>query len=229
MPLTGLTWKRFCEHLKKNSPIYLIGIVAMALLGNILFTTTRPQTPDDQEVLIYLVDGYAQSELLDDLCAEALVYGQQNDETLLEVRSESITYTEDDYYSPMVLMARMAIGDGDVYIANDSVIEYLAAEGICTPLDSYVEEGWLSELNLESWYYTETDEDTGEETTYLAALKLNNIPQLQENGIVASENMYLVIASNGSNPETSMDVISYMLKQIAEGNYAPAATEEPAA
>lgn len=231
MPLTGLTWARIREHLRKTAPIYLVGAIIMIFLSDILYTSTRPQIPSDQEVLVYLVDGYSQPDLLDDLCADALVYGQQTDDSLLTVHAESIPYTdpETDYASAYVLMARMALGDGDVYLTNAIALEALAGNGCCYPLDDWLNDGWLESLGLEPWYYTETDEDTGEETTYIAALSLDPINALRENGIFENQGAYLVIASNGTNIPTSRDVVTYMLERLAEGTYAPAAAEEPAA
>ena len=90
MPLTGLSWARIREHLRKTAPIYIVGVIIMIFVSDILFTSTRPQIPDDQEVLVYLVDGYSQPNLLDSLCADALAYAQSTDDTLLSVRAESI-------------------------------------------------------------------------------------------------------------------------------------------
>ena len=229
MPLKGLSGKRIREHLRKYSPVYIIGIVIMLLLSDILYTSTRPQTPDDQQVLVYLVDTYAHADLLDDLCADALQYGSETDDLLLEVEAQSISYNEEDYTSAMVLMARMSVGDGDAYITNSTALDSMAANGVCLPLDEWVEAGWLEDLGVEPWYYTETDDSTGEETTYVAALKLTGVENLWKDGIVTSDEMYLVIAANGSNVGTTKDVVGYMLKSIAEGTYASAASEEPAA
>ena len=54
MPFKGLTWSRFKEHLRKTSPIYIVGFIVCVLLTNLIYTTTRPQTPADREVLVYL-------------------------------------------------------------------------------------------------------------------------------------------------------------------------------
>lgn len=229
MPLKGLSGKRIREHLRKYSPVYIIGVVIMLLLSDILYTSTRPQTPDDQEVLVYLVDTYCQAEILDDLCADALAYGAETDDRLLSVQAQTISYNEEDYTSAMVLVARMSVGDGDAYITNATALASMAANGVCLPLDEWVEAGWLEDLGVEPYYYTETDDSTGEETTYIAALKLTGVSKLWEDGIVLSNEMYLVIAANGTNVGTTKDVVEYMLESIAEGTYAPAASEEPAA
>ena len=231
MPLTGLSWPRIREHLRKTAPIYIVGVIIMIFVSDILFTSTRPQIPDDQEVLVYLVDGYSQPSLLDSLCADALAYAQSTDDMLLSVRAESIPYNdpEKDYTSAVVLVARMALGDGDAYFANATALEAIAANGGCYPLDEWLDAGWLEELGLERWTYTETDEASGTEKTYTAALSLDKIDALRDNGIFENRGAYLVIASNGGNIATTRETVTYMLTQLAEGNYVPAATEEPAA
>ena len=131
--------------------------------------------------------------------------------------------------SAVVLVARMALGDGDAYFANATALEAIAANGGCYPLDEWLDAGWLEELGLERWTYTETDEASGTENTYTAALSLDKIDALRDNGIFENRGAYLVIASNGGNIATTRETVTYMLTQLAEGNYVPAATEEPAA
>ena len=64
---------------------------------------------------------------------------------------------------------------------------------------------------------------------YVAALDLSPFTGLVDLGVMESDGLYLVVASNGTNKETSVETIEYMLRQIAEGNYAPAASTEPEA
>ena len=68
------------------------------------------------------------------------------------------------------------------------------------------------------------------EDPYRLALSLDKIDALRDNGIFENRGAYLVIASNGGNIATTRETVTYMLtRQLAEGNYVPAATEEPAA
>lgn len=227
MPLTGLTWARFKEHLRKCGVFYVIGIVVCVLLTNLLYTTTRPQTPDDQEVLIYLVDAYAAAEPLDGLAADALAYGQSVDETLEEVRFEPILYNdpEQDYASSYLLVARMSVGDGDAYFASEIAVDYLMRSGIGLPLEDYLAAGWMEGRGLEPLEYT--DEETGE--THIVGLKLDNVTALSEMGSFRNENACLFIAGNGSNVETTMATVEYAIDRLLEGYDAPAESTEPAA
>ena len=215
MPLKGLTWARFKEHLRKSAAIYIVGIIVCVVLSNILYTSTRPQVPAEREVLIYLVNGYSDPNPLNDLCAQALTAMQAEDETLEEVH----------------------VGDGDIYLTNRLGLEAMFNSGACYPLDELIGSGWMEGVDFEPYYHTDTEVD---ETTmelveipgaepYVAALDLSSFTGLADLGVMESDGLYLVVASNGTNKETSVETIEYMLRQIAEGNYAPAASTEPEA
>ena len=109
--------------------------------------------------------------------------------------------------------------------------------GACYPLDEFIGSGWMEGVGFEPFYHTETefDETTMEPVEvpgaepYVAALDLSAFTGLADLGVMESDGLYLVVASNGTNKETSVETIEYMLRQIAEGNYAPAASTEPEA
>ena len=149
------------------------------------------------------------------------------DETLEDVRFETILYNdpEQDYTSSYLLVTRMAVGDGDVYLASDIAAEYLIASGICEPLDAYLDAGWMAECNLEP--VSVYDEDTGE--TYIGGLRLDPVTALAETGSMPNEGAILIVASNGTNVETSLEVVEYVVERLMEGYHAPAESAEPAA
>lgn len=227
MPLSGLSWFRLKEHFRKCAGFYIIGIVVAVLLTNLLYTTTRPQIPDEREVLIYLVDSLASAEPLDALAEDALVYGQGVDETLEDVRFETILYNdpEQDYTSSYLLVTRMAVGDGDVYLASDIAAEYIIGAGACEPLDDYLAAGWMADCDLEP--VTVYDEETGE--TYTGGLRLDSVTALSETGSMPNEGAVLIVASNGTNIDTSLEVAEYVVERLLEGYDAPAESAEPTA
>lgn len=227
MPYTGLTWFRLKEHLRKCLPIYLVGFVVCALLTNLIYTSTRPVTPSEQAVLVYLTDGYTNAEPLDGLAEDALTYGQTVDETLEEVTIEPLNFNdpEQDYTSSMLLVARLSTGDADVFFASAAASDYLCRCEAFLPLDEYLAAGWMDGLDLEPVEYTSAE--TGE--TSIAALRLDNVAALRDLGVMNNEGACLVIAANGTNIDTSMAVAERLLRNLMEGNYAPAETAQPAA
>lgn len=231
MPFKGLTWFRLKEHFRKTLWIYIIGVGVMMAVGNLLYTMTAPRTPAEKEVLVYLVDSYTTTEhsAVKKLTADALEYGKQGDETLELVRFESIAYQGiEDYASPMLMTARMSIGDGDIYLCSADGFDYAAKAGMPVDLTPYLAEGWLSELNAEPVYHTYTDEDEGTSRTILAGLRLTNVPKLDEIFMLNNEEAILMVATNSSNTGTSMDVIEHMLYAMMDMEESTETTEETA-
>lgn len=215
MPFKGLTWFRLKEHIRKTFWIYAVGIVVMLFVSNLLYTVTTPRTPAEKEVLVYLVDAYTNTEghLVEELAADGLEHGRQSDETLELVRFESIPYQgTEDYTSPILLTARMSIGDGDVYLCAPEGFDYATKAGLPIDLAPYLAEGWLSGLNAETYSYT--DPETGE--TIVAGVSLANVHALDDMFMFDNDEAYLLIASNSSNVETSMDVVEHMLYALMD-------------
>ncbi len=52
--------------------------------------------------------------------------------------------------------------------------------------------------------------------------RLDNVDAFAELGSFNNEGAMLVIAVNGTNIDTSLEVTEYVIKTLMEGNYAPA-------
>lgn len=223
MPHTGLSWSRFKEHFRKYGAIYIVSIIVCLMISSILYTSTAPQVPDEYETLVYLVAGYSDTEALDAIADDVLLECQQIDPELQSVEYQSIVFDdpETDYNSMYVLLARMSVGDGDVYIADSSATQQLFGYEIGSPLDDYIADGWLAEYDLEPYYFTY--EETGE--TFIAGLKLDNFTPLAELGIMNPQGATLMIASNGTNPENAIDVIQSTFDRLNKEAANASATE----
>lgn len=226
MPLKGLSWFRLKEHFRKSLWIYIVGAVVMLIMTNLLYTTTRPRTPAEQEVLIYLTDSYTDVEPMDDVAADALAFGQGIDETLMEVRFESLMYSDpsQDINSAILLMTRMSAGEGDIYLASGIAMENLAKAEFYLPLDEYLDAGWLE--NLDGELYTYTSEDG---VTSVAGIAIDSLTALGSRSSMNPNGAYLVVAPAGTNTETSMAVIEHIVNNLLEESNASADSEEPAA
>lgn len=227
MPHFGLSWFRIKEHFRKFFGIYIAGFIVCGMLSNILYTSTAPKTPIEQEVLIYVADSYTSTSQLDHVAEEMLAYGQTKDETLLEIDFEDMQFSdpEQDYYSSMVLVTRLALCEGDAFIASSFCTDSLLKHEVYLPLDEYLANGWLEGLDLEPLTYT--SETTGE--TCIAGIKLDNVTALAELGAISNNGTALMIMYNSTNLETTLDVIDHMLRGMMEGNYAHAESMQPAA
>lgn len=224
MPHKGLSWSRIKEHFRKTWGIYIVGFIVCGVLSNIIFSATTPQTPIEQEVLIYVADSYTDTTKLDEVAADMLAYGQTNDETLLEIVFEGLAYSDPttDYYSAMLLMTRLALNEGDAFLANSYCADTLMAQDYYLPLEDYLADGWLEGLDVETVSATSTE--TGE--THIAGIRLDNVEALAELGAFQNQDAVLIICYGSTNVETTMDTVEYMLRNMLEGKYAPAESTE---
>ncbi|MBE5807757.1 MAG: hypothetical protein E7317_05395 [Clostridiales bacterium] len=220
MPPKGLSKARLAEHIRKYSPVYIIGVVIMLLLTNIIYTSTRPQVPFENEVLIYLADGYSNVEALNAHAPAYLEFGQGVDASLESVEFDTLMYNDpsQDYTASYLLMTRLALGNADVFLASSKCAEALFMAEAAMPLEDALATGWMKDAGLDPVYAQ--DEETGER--FIGGLSLSGVTGLAEMGAMANDGAVLVVMANGTNTETSMAVIERVILDIQEGVYAPA-------
>lgn len=219
MPDTRLTWMNLKEHLRKFGWVYLVAVAVTLTAGRLLWIATTPRVPEDQRVLIYMADDWSSPEPLKDVAADALTRAQAEDDSLREVVFESLLFSDPDvdYTGLMVLMTRLAVGEGDVFLACGDAMDALVNAGACLPLDDYRAAGWLSDSGLEPYYAEVTDEETGETATRLVGLRLDGLDALRARGAFNNEGAFLAVAANGTNVETSVRVAAYIVEDLQKG------------
>lgn len=218
MPDTRLTWKNIKEHIRKFGWIYVVVVAVTLVAGNLVWISTTPRIPEDQRVLVYLADEWSNPEPLNDIAADVLEKVQAEDDSILEVAFESLLFAdpERDYTGVMLLMTRLAVGEGDIFLANQNAMDALVNSGACLPLDDYWASGWLNDSGLEPYYATLTDEETGETTTLLAGLKIDALDGLLEREAFNNRGAYLAVAANGQNVEASIAAAEYLVEDLKE-------------
>ena len=215
MPEKGFSKARFGEHIRKYSPLYICCSLVFLLVTSLIYSVTRPVTPPEREILIQMVDKYAAVDRLEPLEKDALAYGRTVDETLENVEFQHVLYNDpmNDPNSTYLLMTRMIDGTSDAFIGNSDASGYLLQGEVALPLDDYLANGWMEGLDLPT--ITFINEETGEE--YIAALRLDNVTALSENGIFNNESACLIVAVNGTNIDTTMATLDYMIRSLMEG------------
>lgn len=229
MPDTKFSLSALREHLRRYLWIYIIGIIACLVGTSLLWTTTRPRPSIEQTVTVYLMDAYSNPEALSDVAEDMYRRTKPDDDALQLVEFQGLMYTEEDYMSSMLLLTRLAVGEGDAFLTTQAGLDALVASQVLVRLDDYVAAGWPGDFGLEPCYATYTDEETGASETYLAGLRLDSVTALTTRGAFASEGAILCVASNGGNVETTMKALEYMLQDLTEETHDPAGTTEPAA
>ena len=231
MPDNKLSLSGLKEHLRKYLGIYLL-VIAITLVGcDLLWTTTRPQLYGDEIVKIYLTANYSNSDPLNGIAADMLARAREVDETVGAVEFESLYYVDPsvDYNGSLVLITRLAVGEGDAFIASAEAMDSLCVSDTLKDLTELVEGGWLAEYHLEPYYYTRTDEETGESRTLLLGLRLDSLTALARLGAMDNEGALLCLADNGDNPETTLRALEVMMKELTEASDAGTEDTQPSA
>lgn len=137
MPETGLSPNRIRQHLRRRWPIYLIGAVLLCFLNNLIFTVTRPRTPERALLRVMLVNVDAPEAELERLEARLLTAAQAAEPEVRAVEIEPLQYLgESDAGSNILLTTRFVSGGADLYIADAVSYEVMAARGYCAALDT---------------------------------------------------------------------------------------------
>lgn len=218
MPDTSLSWANMKDHLRRYGVIYIVVIGVMLVGANLLWTSTAPRVPEEQRVLIYLADAQSNAEPLNALATDLLTEAQAYDPTLREIAFESLLFSDpdQDYTGMMVLMARLAAGEGDLFLAGPKAMEALTRSGACETLDDALAGGWMAGRGLEPWYGDYVDPDTGVAETRLSGLKLDTLDALFELRAFYNEGGALAVAVNSTNQETAMKVAELLVDRLIE-------------
>lgn len=136
MPEVQLSPRRIREHLRRRWYFYLAGIVLLCFLNNLIFTVTRPRTPERALLRVMLVNVDAPEAELERLEARLLTAAQAAEPEVREVEIEPLQYLgESDAGSNILLTTRFVSGGADLYIADAASCEVMAARGYCAALD----------------------------------------------------------------------------------------------
>ena len=214
MPDTKLTWFNIKEHIRKFLWVYIAVIAATLVAGNLLWISTAPRVPEEQRVLIYMADEWSNPEPLEGIAADVLAKVQARDESIREVAFESLLFADPDreYTGVMVLMTRLAVGEGDIFLASEKAMNALVSSGACLPLDDYWNDGWLA--GLEPFYADITDDETGEKVTIMAGLRLDGLDALRDMQAFNNRGACLVVARNGQNIDASLLAAEYLVEAL---------------
>ena len=214
MPDTKLTWANLREHLRRCGVIYIVAIAAALIAANLLWTVTTPRIPEDQRILIYLADAWTDPEPLNALAGDLLTQAQAYDPSLREIAFESLPFadTGSDYTGAMVLMTRLATGEGDLFLAGPDAMAELVSVGGCMDLTECRAAGWLEDL--EPFYADFTDPETGEITTLMAGLKLDSLDALFDMRAFNNETGCLALPANGAKTDAAMKVAELLVDML---------------
>lgn len=190
MPETKIHVQRLKAHFRRLWVIYLVGILLLCFLNHMVFTVSRPRFSEEETLKIMLLN------VDTELDATALLEKvQMVDDTIRAVEFVPLaTVSTEDASSMMLLSAQLVGGFGDIYCTDSAGLDALEKRYACLS---------LSDMQLSGWEIVRrVDAESGE--MYAAALR-------QTDGEI-----YLVVAKNGTNIESSIKTLSILAEEIME-------------
>ena len=124
------------------------------------------------------------------------------------------TVVNDETYGDMIMMARIAAGDGDIYILPKATFTNYAAQGYLVALEE--NEDIMAEiekagLNTERGYYRNTD--TNEKHLY--GIPVSLLPGLQELVDLGTGEFYVTVITNNGNDDRVLPAVACMIRDLA--------------
>lgn len=216
MPDTKLNKQNLRDHLRKYGAVYVVLCVVAGVLTNLLWTMTTPILPHEQRILIYLADTYSDITPLEPLRAALLERARSVDPEIQDVDFESLIYSPEDYTGPMVLMARLTAGEGDLFLAGADAMTALVESGACLNLEPHRQDGWLDEL--EPVYVDLADPETGAISRIMAGLKLDTLNALLDLRVMQNSGACMALMVNSPNIDSTKAVAEALVEMLKEAS-----------
>ncbi|MGI6189889.1 MAG: hypothetical protein GX041_05565 [Clostridiales bacterium] len=207
--------ERLQNHLSYDWWKYVVAILVTVMLWSLITAMTRPQTPPEKKVDIFLIGDYALDEHIQ------LVSQRMLDEfpELLEINIMNIPLGEGidpqlEMASRQKLMVMLASQSGDIFVFNKEDYEQFAKQGAFIPLEKVVDEEILQYVSWEELedykVKMEADPVSNEDTQpRLYGIPLKGVNLFKDSGYNTEEKVISVM-SYSKNTEKAADVLKWI-------------------
>jgi len=200
------------NHLHYDWWKYLIGIAATILIWTMVTTITRPQTPPEKKIDIFLAGGFAFDEALSALSARML----EDFPELLEINFTNIVLEGDpqlEFAGRQKLMVMLGSQSGDIFVFSRDEFEMLARQGAFLPLDGLIDdkiEELIPHEEMEAQKIAVEDEDgqPGDPRIYGLPLKDTAI---FDDAFLDVENKVIAVMAYSRNIDNAIEVVRWMV------------------
>jgi len=175
-------------------------------------TITRPQTPPEKKIDIFLAGGFAFDEALSALSARML----EDFPELLEINFTNIVLEGDpqlEFAGRQKLMVMLGSQSGDIFVFSRDEFEMLARQGAFLPLDGLIDdkiEELIPHEEMEAQKIAVEDEDgqPGDPRIYGLPLKDTAI---FDDAFLDVENKVIAVMAYSRNIDNAIEVVRWMV------------------
>jgi len=193
---------------------YLLGVVLTSFLWYTVTVMTRPRTPDELKVDIYLVgeyyiqgyEGPVSQKILEDF------------PDLKEINFYSIPFNGNpnaDIYSQQKLTIMVMTQTGDLFIMDRTHFNQLMREGSLLALDDLIDEEIRSLYSQEEWESVtgkiENDEGEPESEEHIYGIPMRGVTLLKDIGF-PTEDKVIGVMGYSRNMDKAIEVMKWIIK-----------------
>lgn len=205
---TPINMKTLRKHLVYNSWKYILLVIITLVSWNLIFTMTAYRPPQEKIVDLYVYGSLDTTQL-------EVYWANLNKTDLPDMEQMQVVGVMDDAtYGDMVLVARLAAGEGDIYLLPKEKFQSYANEGYLVALDeipAVAEAMAAADLNLERG--NSRLAATGERHTF--GVPVAQLPKLSNMLLVTGGEYFVTIVSNNNNEENVEKALICMIRDLA--------------
>lgn len=208
--------RRFKNHMEYSKWLYIGVIAGACLLFGIVYSVTEPKVPDEYRVDI-LVDGNILYQTSADRWSAEMLERLPEDQQLVTIYGMSFEAL--GYQTMELLMARMTVGEDEIYILPYDTYRGFAAQQAFYDLTDIADQFQYQlppDREIED-YYVQTEDFEGE----LTEARLYGLPVDGAHGLlydlgIDPTGKVLCIFSNNKNLDNAIECAKYILEQNSE-------------
>ena len=208
---TPLTKQRLRTHFTYHLWKYLLAAALTVFCVNLLYTTTRYRSPNDQRLEWYYGGYQLDGEKNIDSLMDDLHQSLFSDLEEVEFRTVMLDQT----YGSMQLMVWVSAGEGDLFMLDSEYFSQLAQSEGFAELTPYIESGTLNVdgMDLSAGYVI--NQDTGKKILY--GIPASQLPGLQEYGLICDD-FCLGVSVAGENEEEAIRLLQWLIDNLRGGS-----------
>lgn len=205
MPMkTPMNAARLRHHLNYSWWKYVLLIIVAGLGWSLIFSVTQYRAPEEKKVVVYI---YGIGE---DAAFNAYLEQVRLDQ-MSDMEDMHATFSmPDDQYGPMVLMAHISAGEGDLYIFPRDQYQTYINTGLFEPLEDLPELALLDPAQQPAIERAWRKDEGG--NRHLFGIPLSALPGLRE--LVVGDDYYLSIATNNQNEENTYKLFRILVNDF---------------
>jgi len=213
---TPITRERIRHHLTYCGWMYILLIIAASFGWNLIYTTTAPRVPADEQIVFYVTAAANSDQPL------AQFMEKTHQEVFPELQKvEHITIlgsTARDMAGNMQLHTYLYAQQGDVYLLKREDFRSYAGPAVSLDLESYVNDGTLKipeGMNINKGYITlgaDFEEMAGERHLY--GIPCAQLPGFETKLGIDPTDKYLMVTSYGGNRDNTLKFVQHLIDEM---------------